>query len=288
MIVDSHSHVGSDIFTKRTPEFRNIVPYEQSFKQLLSKISNSPVDKAIVYPFPSPLGQFGEDDFWFKKENCTLFDNVKKEKNIYFFPTFNPNDKKSVDYAVKLVEDNKLKGLKLHTRSTQFEPSKMNENILKVLRENDIPLVIHTGTGKEEELTEKGMDISINSLYNLAFDNSDVRFVFAHLGRLHKNLEKSLDLDNVVTDTAGMSLYKKHKDFVLAKEYNQEFFDKDIKEIISYLVEEGYEDKILWGSDQPFSMGYNEEISYVRDNPNINRNAKEKILYKNSVKWFKI
>lgn len=53
------------------------------------------IDKCIVYPFPSPLGQFGEDDFWYHKENKDLIKFLTEyEDKLYFIPAFNPHLRK--------------------------------------------------------------------------------------------------------------------------------------------------------------------------------------------------
>jgi predicted TIM-barrel fold metal-dependent hydrolase len=290
MIIDCHTHVGRDIFTERNVRFQKfITPYKQSTEELLLKMNTLQIDKAIVYSFPSPLCQFEEDDFWYHKENRYLIEELEdyKEK-LYFVPAFNPKDEESMKYAVELAEKNKLRGLKLHTRATQYKPEHLNPLIVRVLQKEGIPLVLHIGTGKELELAEKGIDISLDSAISLAKSHPNINFVFAHLGRLHKNLYRALELENVMIDTAGISLTRTQKDFVLAKFYDPILSDKPIEEIISYLIAQGYQDKIIWGSDEPYGVSYEEELHYVANNAYINKEVKEKLLYKNAIKWFKL
>lgn len=290
MIIDCHVHIGKDIFTERNVRFQKFVTsYEQSIKEFLSKMDRFGIDRAIVYPFPSPLCQFKEDDFWYHEENRHLAEEVGcYKRKLYFIPAFNPRDEESMRYAVELVEKYGLRGLKLHTRATQYEPRHLDSLITGILKERDIPLVLHIGTGKEAELEEKNIDISLDFAISLAKGHPNIRFVFTHLGRLHKNLENALKLENVMVDTAGISLTRTQKDFVVAKLYNPAFLDKSIEEMIFYLITQGYEDKIIWGSDEPYGVSYEEELHYILNNSHLSKEIKEKLLYQNAQKWFKL
>ena len=289
MIIDCHAHVGKDIFGERNNILNfNGTSQEQKIEELVSKMDNLRVDKCIVYPFPSPLAQFGEDDFWYHKENSDLINCIREYENrLYFIPAFNPSDKKSVNYALELIEKYELKGLKIHTRPTQYDPSLLDTKIIEFPKERDLLLILHIGSGKELELKEKGVDISLTSAMTLAKKYPDVRFVFAHLGRLHESLEEVIDLENVMVDTSGLSVKKIWKDYSAECAHNK-LINLSPEEIISYLVDKGYEDKIMWGSDEPYGASYEEELIYVKNNENLTPRQKEKLLSKNAIQWFKL
>jgi len=289
MIVDSHVHVGRDVFGERKGilTYRG-TPQTQQLEEYLSKMISHEISIALVYPFPSPYGQFGEDIFWYRKENQMLVEICRKQKDkIYPIPAFNPRDKKSVEYVLHLVEKYELKGVKLHTRTTQYSPSFLTNEFMKHLERLDIPLILHIGSGKELELVEKGVDITLSSAISLALRYSNNRFVFAHLGRLHKDLEKILFLENVILDTAGLSLKGLWEGFD-AQKVHPELKGKSPKEVICYLVEKGFEDKIIWGSDEPYGVSLAKELEYIKDNECLTPEQKEKILYKNAIKWFRL
>jgi len=289
MIIDSHAHIGKDIFGEKNGilSFRG-TPQEQSMTEFITKMEKFDIKKAIIFPFPSPLAQFNEDEFWYHKENGNLLKDLQgNEERLYFIPELNPKDKKSIDYAFNMIENYKLKGLKIHTRMTQCDPRYLDTSILRFLEKEDIPLVLHIGNGKEEELKKKNIDISLNSAINLAKKYPNNRFVFAHLGRLHKRLEEALRLENVLVDTAALSVKKVWEDFP-AEPCDIELIEKSAKLIILYLVEAGYEDKIIWGSDEPYGLAYEEELDYIINNENLEERVKKKILYKNVSKWFKL
>jgi predicted TIM-barrel fold metal-dependent hydrolase len=289
MIIDCHAHIGKDVFGERKNILNfNGTPQKQSIEEFLAKMSNLGIDRAIIYPFPSPLKQFEEDNFWYHKENRYLMKFVEEyRQQLYFIPAVNPADKRSIDYCIELVERYNLKGLKIHTRPIQYEPRHLDLFILDFLKNKDLPLVLHIGSGKEPELVEKGVDTSLDSAIHLAKNYPHNRFVFAHLGRLHKNLEEALKLENVMVDTSGLSVKRLWKDYS-AKNYNRALVSKSAEEIISVLVEKGYSDKIMWGSDEPYGASYNEELQYVKDNKKLDEYTKKKILSENAIKWFKL
>lgn len=289
MIIDCHAHVGKDIFGERNNILNfNGTPQEQKVEELILKMEKLGIDKCIVYPFPSPLAQFGEDEFWYFKENSELVNYIKEyEDKLYFIPAFNPLDKKSVKYALDLIDKYELKGLKLHTRPTQYDPSLLPEEIIEFLIERDIPLILHIGSGKEPELRGRGVDISLSSAITLAKKYPKARFIFAHLGRLHKDLEIALNLENVMMDTSGLTVKIVWEGYC-AEKVNKKLFELSPEDIIYYLVSKGYEDKIMWGSDEPYGLSYIKELGYVKENRNLTFEQKEKLLYKNAVKWFKL
>lgn len=289
MIVDCHTHVGKDIFGERNNILNfNGTSQEQKIEELILKMEKLGIDKCIIYPFPSPLGQFGEDEFWYHQENTELVKYMKEyEDKLYFVPAFNPLDQKSVEYAFYLIDKYELRGLKLHTRPIQYEPSHLSAEIMNFLIERDIPLVLHIGSGKEPELKNRGVDISLSSAISLARKYPEARFVFAHLGRLHKNLEDALALENVMLDTAGLTVKKVWKDYC-AEEVHEKFSSLSPEDIISRLVTMGYEDKIMWGSDEPYGLSYIDELNYVKNNQNLSSEQKKKLLYKNAINWFKL
>ncbi|RLJ02761.1 MAG: hypothetical protein DRP10_00070 [Candidatus Aenigmatarchaeota archaeon] len=58
--------------------------------------------------------------------------------------------------------------------------------------------------------------------------------------------------------------------------------------IIYHLVVRGYEDKIMWGSDEPYGLSYSDELGYVKNNRNLSIKQKEKLLSKNAIRWFRL
>lgn len=285
MIIDCHVHIGEDIFGSRNNILTfNGSPQKQELNEFVYKMRIYNIDKALVFPFPSPLKQYDEDIFWYHKENKDNLEDLKENRNIEFIPAFNPKDQKSVNYAFDLIERYNLKGLKLHTRATKYDPSRLEPYILKFLEDNGIPLILHVGSGKEPELREENIDISLKSSIYIAEKYPDNLFVFAHLGRLDRRLEEALNLDNVLLDTAALSLKEVLEDFISLDSSN--LASKNPKDIIRHLIEEGYEDKIMWGSDEPYGLSYKKEMDYVLDNSY--KISKRKIIYKNAKKLFRL
>jgi len=284
-IIDCHTHLGKDIFYEKHDmgDFDGIPP-EQYADDLLDKLNNFNIDKALSFPFPSPLGQYDEDDFWYQKENSDIV-SCNSECKLKTVPAFNPKDKESIRYADKLVRENNLKAFKVHTRTTKYEPTYLIPKAKEIIKSNDVPLILHIGSGKEEDLRKENIDDTLSSAIQLAKNNQNLRFTFAHLGRLHEDIREALALENVMMDTAALSLKDNWEGFI-AEKYCEDFIEKTPKEIINSLLDEGYDEDIIWGSDDPFNLSYCEELNYVKENDCISKKEKNKLMYKNAKKWF--
>jgi len=287
MIIDSHVHIGRDRFA----EMNNILTvrgsqHKQNIEELIKKMDFLGIDKAFIFPFPYPSAYFNKDEVWYYKENEFLKNYFEiYKKRLYFIPATNPKDKKSLNYVKSLIEEYELKGLKIHTRATQYDFKYMDKSFLNFIRKKEIPIIFHICSGKEQELKRKNIDATLKSGIKFAKKNRECRFVFTHLGRLHKDIEKISKLENVALDTSALSVKNKYEEF-LAEKYHNVLIKKTPYEIIPYLVDIGLENRIIWGSDEPYGISYEKELEYIKNNPLIDGTLKKKFLEKNVKEWF--
>ena len=273
-MIDCHANIGSDISNLR----KNLIPQQQSFDQLLEKMNRYEISKAICVPFPSPGGQFNKNAFWYDLENHYLIDAAYYSKRLLPFPGVNPNDDRSVNNIKTLAITSNIKGIKLsHQMPMEFSIEKLiGHNLMKIVQHNNLIFMIHIGTGKEPGAER--FHTTLNYAIKVAKHYPDVKFIFCHLGRLHWSMIEALNLDNVHMDTSGLSLWQRWKQFIALEPLNI-LKSSTPKEVIKKLVELGYEDKLIFGSDEPYT-NYKGEIDCIR-HAEISANAKTKIFYEN-------
>lgn len=273
-IIDAHVNLGTDVSNLR----KNLFPVEQSFGELLKKMDNYNISKAIIVPFPSPAGQFYKDSPWYALENHELINASHYSKRLIPFPAVNPNDKKSIESLKDTIMLFDIKGIKLsHTIPMGFSIDKLiNHALMKVVQEHNLIFMMHIGTGKEAGADN--VHVTLDYAIEVAKKYPDVKFIFCHLGRLHEKILDALNLENVFMDTAGLALWNRWSQFI-ASEPLELFKNSTPITVIEQLVKLGYEDKLVFGSDEPY-ISYEAEISNI-ERAGISEKAKNKIFYSN-------
>jgi uncharacterized protein len=273
-IIDCHANLGWDISNTR----RNLFPTNQSSKELMVKMRDYDVSKAIIVPFPSPGGQFNENTFWYEVENQMLMNAIRSYPNLIAFPGVNPADEASVKNIKTLAVAYGIKGIKFsHQIPMEFNiDSLIGHHLMKIVQDYHLVMMIHVGTGKEKGA--KYVHTTLPYAIKVAKHYPGVKFVFCHLGRLHEDIFEALQLHNVWMDTAGFSLGYKWSEFV-AKQPMGLFKGLLPESIIEQLVSQGFEDKLIFGSDEPYTH-YEKELGLIQ-NANISEEAKKKILAEN-------
>jgi predicted TIM-barrel fold metal-dependent hydrolase len=273
-IIDCHVNVGWDANNTK----KGLIPNRQSYLNLLAKMEINNISKAVMVPFPSPSGQFNKSNNWYDLENHYLMNAKNHSKKLIPFPAVNPKDNVSVENINTLAVAFGVKGIKFsHQIPMEFSiDSLIKHRIMDIVHEHNLIFMIHVGTGKEAGA--QYVHTTLNYAVEVARNYPDVKFIFCHLGRLHSSLKDALDLENVFLDTAALSMWKNWQQF-LAKEPLLEFKKSHPSQVIQTLVDWGHENKILFGSDEPYAS-YKSEIDNI-NNAQIPDSVKRKIFYEN-------
>jgi uncharacterized protein len=273
-IIDCHANIGWDISNTR----RKLYPTNQSPKQLLQRMDEYGVSKAIILPFPSPGGQFSDDATWYEVENQLLVNAMRSYPKLIPFAGVNPADEGSVKNIRTLAVAYRIKGIKFsHQIPMNFNiDSLIGHPLMKIVQDYNLIMMVHVGTGKERgaEYVHTTLPYAIK----VAKYYPGVHFIFCHLGRLHEDIFEALGLHNVWLDTSGFSLNYKWSQFA-AKEPVVMFKRLSPESIIEQLVTQGFEDKLIFGSDEPYTH-YGKELQIIQK-ANISESAKRKILAHN-------
>lgn len=205
------------------------------------------------------------DDVFFD-ENYKLFQQMNKKENINIFATL-PVLAKGMNLLsekyIKLFKT-ELKGFKLYTGLSEID---LNHS---EFLESDLPLLIHTGTYQNQ--------LPYNMIDFLRFYRGKI--ILAHFCRLDmETINYVKKLDNIFFDVSPsyeiFQRYKKNKNVLLCKDTVN-----NVLQMYKKLINTVGEDKILWGSDAPFSS-FEKELNLFW-NLNLKDNIKEKILTYNS------
>jgi predicted TIM-barrel fold metal-dependent hydrolase len=247
-IFDCHANTGWDAHNIR----KNILPSGQTYGQLLAKMDTYEIAEAIIVPFPSPGAQYNQNSFWYELENHYLELASRFSKRLTPFVGVHPGDKKSVHNIRTLSLSINLKGVKFsHQTLMGYSIEKLNRNpLMNIIQDLNLVFMIHIGTGKEPGAGQA--HTTLNYAIQVAEQHPHVRFIFCHLGRLHERMMDALNMENVYMDTAGLSMATKWKEFI-ALEPLAIFKNASPVRVIEKLVSNGYADKLLFGSDEPYT-----------------------------------
>jgi predicted TIM-barrel fold metal-dependent hydrolase len=275
--IDCHVNCGWDVSNTR----KNLFPTGQTYKKLLHKMDMADITKAIILPFPSPGGQFNQTAPWYDLENNYLIQATTYSKKLIPFPAVNPADPRSVHGINTLALTHNIKGIKFsHQIPMNFSIDRLIRHpLMKIVQEYKLLMMMHVGTGKEKGA--ENVSTTLPYAMSVAKAYPDTTFIFCHLGRLHKDTTKALELPNVYMDTAGLALWENWPQFI-AKEPSPAFQNARPVEVIEKLVDAGHENKILFGSDEPYTS-YKIQLSHITD-ADIPERVKQKMLHKNMVK----
>ncbi len=175
------------------------------------------------------------------------------------------------------INEGKVVALKLYPGYEPFMPSDERlKPVYDLAAETGVPVMIHCG----DTYTPKGK-LKFSHPLNVdevAVDHPDVNFVICHIGNpwIRDTMEVVYKNANVYTDISGLVLGNFSDRF-------EKFMQKQIQEMLTWGVEP---DKCLYGTDWPISS----MDSYLEfmDSLSIPQKDKEKILYENSLKLYKL
>lgn len=204
---------------------------------------------------------------------------VKDSPNLFVVAGISYSDftQRDIDEIRELITAGSVVGLKLYPGYEPFYPADEKlQPVYRLAAETGVPVMIHCG----DTFTAKGK-IKYSHPLNIdevAVDNPDVNFLICHLGNpwIRDTMEVIYKNANVYTDISGLVL----GDF---SDRFEKFMHKQLQEMLTYGAEP---EKCLFGTDWPISS----MESYVEfmDSLGIPQRDKNKMMYENAIKLFKI
>lgn len=305
-IIDSHSHIGLD----------NAWNIEGSLDEYIKKTKELGIKESILMPVPMPiikvgqkeitpimLGTYGEEYYIvqgikdnygsrgicvsenpYKYVNEILFRKIK-EKNIHFVPLVHPYFD-NYEYLQKMVEKYHPIALKIHGYSSIIEPNNISEDFWNVIKEINIPIIIHTDcdTSNEESLDWYYRNENAPLNWIKILEKHSIKGYITHGARL---CEKSIKLVNdnpnfVIGLGPDLLLSKSHDRMYSNDPYLEKIFDEVEIDRICFDLDypwnvESYEEKELdWNSL--------DRIKKLE----LSKDELSKVLSLNSKRFFKI
>lgn len=191
---------------------------------------------------------------------------AKKHKNLFMLYWIKPNGEKLTQEMKEFILSNRniIKGLKIHPCLSEMKITDHKlEPYLQFAKENDLPILVHTAKDKYSD---------IKYLSKVCKKYPTVNFIAAHMQLLSNNKSAVKELKanpNLYGDTAWVK-----------------------PENIKYAINEGLENKIMFGSDNPID-GLNTYMnqyyqSYFANSIQLNRKQYNKLMYKNAIKVYNL
>jgi len=257
MIIDSHTHVIPNLPFLRfyiQGKFKIKFSCEPTKESLLNEMKKASINKALV------LNATGK---MFQKFLNDLVERNAKSKKLIFVHSFTDHRKITPD----------IKAIKIHPYLIKERPS--NKKFFKLyekLEKFEIPVIFHTGYVVKGKEYEKPRDFEIISK---RFPN--LKILLAHFGGGPPRIK---DIRRIVKENPRIFL---DTSFSHSEKSKTLFFGK---EEVECLIDELGSENFIFGSDFPW-LKPSEEINFIK-NLNIKKRAKNKILGKNAIKFFKI
>lgn len=248
MLIDSHIHVG---------QFNDLYFAPSTIHELVEQLE-------IDFYAVSSTTQCEEN---YPKVVSEFEELIRLDKNKVLPVMWITPEALKGNIAWYLESDIKWRMLKIHPflNQTEWQPScSLLEEVLDIVRELDIPLLIHTGT---ELCCHSGIYESVIR------KNTDITFILAHGRPLQQALYLARTYSNTYVDSAFMPVYE-----------------------MKSFIDEGLSNKLIWGTDMCIPQYFFPEknmTDYYKSKLNAFRsictqNQFEQVTFGNALKLFNI
>ncbi|MGC8516754.1 MAG: amidohydrolase family protein [Candidatus Acidifodinimicrobium sp.] len=213
-----------------------------TLNEIKKKMESNGIRKAVIFPSTQES---------YQKLMEKNLENIEKAGD--FFVPFLRLDPKNIKISELNDLQSKFYGFKLHPRGENFDPLDKNlEGIFRIIEKSGKPVIIHSRKENNKN-TDPDRIVEIAKIY------PRINFVFAHFANDSDTFFSKLKaLENAYVDTSIVS-----STFIIKRR-----------------VDEVGSDRILFGSDYPFS---DQEIELLKiKKADISETERENILYKNA------
>lgn len=269
--LDAHTHSGTDNYNILTKRY----PTSQSIADLVLKLKSIGIDYAVNFVAPASYFYFDfknlaswrhsvrpAEDYPYQSANRQMMYEIKLfgEDKIFPFFTVFPGHKEDAqaEELDRLAKADTIFGLKLHTTATKSKATDLiNSPLISVARKHSLPFLIHS---KNDEYADP------IHVIELAKNYPDLRFCIAHAAMFKKSIFKEAqNLNNVFLDVVPFRTLCKIGSEKSAEDKTQDllklFYENPIVALTQLASE--FPDKILWGTDEPWTIVTNDLTSDV-------------------------
>ncbi|MBC2717566.1 MAG: amidohydrolase [Desulfobacteraceae bacterium] len=215
MIIDVHTHIfPKDVCEHRENYFKGEEPFQLLYnspksrlvtaEDLVRSMDENGVDKSVTFGFP------WKKDEYFKKNNDYILESVNKFSDRLIGFCCVDMYSKGAAKEVQRCLDGGLSGvgeLAFYQSGIEAEAIKMLEPVMKLCREKNVPVMIHTNEPVGYQYPGKTPN-TLSQIYDMAKKFSDNKIILAHWGGgiffytlLKKEVKETLK--NIYYDTAA-------------------------------------------------------------------------------------
>jgi predicted TIM-barrel fold metal-dependent hydrolase len=237
MIIDAHTHIGADLDMQR-----------QDLGSLQANMRKYGIDKAIVFPF-NEQGNL-------VKASLRILQH--SSKSILPFLRFDPKTMTARELQT-LLDENDFYGVKLHTRSQDFNPlSRRYFPLYEVIEDHGIPLLFHTRK-------EKNRNSDPDRVVMLAKHFSNLNIIIGHFA--------------AASHVAFDEIQKRKNLFVETSIFSSNY-------LINHVSRKIGSNKVLFGSDAPYSDQEIELLKVMKSG--LGKKDMDRILWKNAARLLNV
>lgn len=315
MVVDGHSHIGNEKFSKRG---------EITLDAYLDYAKKVGIDIGLIMPVPCPIipedcglhigkvlltWKYDEDlkkHIDMSEEQILIKRGLKnpyKEINSYYYKKVNSYDDDvkllfvpiihprldTPEYLEELIKETDPVAVKIHSVGTLSLPENMTQKYTEVLQKYDIPVIVHTdfNNGKFDSnigLHEAVEKADANKWFEY-FENNQIRGTLNHGAALNLDVFEKINKSKFVKIGIEPSIY-------FGGEYGRLNIDKDIYDKLGFLgVIKEYLDpsKVIFDVDYDYNQLYEGGLDYntiKRIKDMWNSEDQEKVLFKNAFEQY--
>jgi len=208
-------------------------------------LNDYPVEYLVIFPIDEK--QRGKT---YEPQNTRIAQLARQNSKIIPFGRINPNDIQAAQQELDRLKEQGIRGIKLHPISDHFYPQQA-AFIFKYAAQKSLPIYLHTTHTTFREQKEDWCSL---------FQLTDTPIVIAHAGKdsYREFIQIANQYAHIYADTTTLSYFRTQ---TVLHELNIE--------------------KILYGSDLPYSHPAIEQIKYKLL---LSENDQHRVFYQNAVK----
>lgn len=290
-VIDSHSHIGNDIFHG-----------ESTIDGYIDFAKKSHINVGILMGVPSPCSDLSNPnsrfmswkfngtnmDFFGEKNpfsdvnyklNRLLEEKSNETLQLLFVPTFHPILDEIDKFEQMLIETDPV-AIKIHGIGSGVGPNDINQDYIELIRKYDIPIIVHTDCdfGKGSVSMQYVRNINRAILWAKFCNQNKIKGILNHGASLDIETFKIVNNSDYLKIALG-------PDLIACIDSNRLYFDckGDYKEYLMFLKKYLSISKIIYDADYNWNMrkGQLDDYDSVERVKEIFDNGAEKVLADN-------
>jgi len=272
MIIDMHTHVDS----------------EKEVQSLLTSMKKNKIEKACIIYWHFGKTSDPHEKIWSLHE---LIDAVSSYPNLFVIGSMKITDKKNYSKNLKEIESllktKKIIGIKFYLGYEHyFANDERADPLYRLCLKYDVPAIFHTGDNWITPKTTNALVRYANPIYidDVAVKYPDLKIIICHLGNPWVNEAAILIAKhkNVYGDVSGLLSYGDSND--IFSRMDNEIIRQKVIELIAWCHTPR---KLVFGTDFDI-YPQKDYIDFVNSLPNLSKEDKEFIFFKNAQMLFRI